>query len=155
MKVISDEKLYNEIWGKIRNDFIFFPASFIDQTKSSKMKYKVYKLKNYWAEQEEKIVNSIFIEMSADDIYALDWQHDCFEFNPKEEVPLFYHYYDKDRDCNVYFPSYYPDGDFHFFISKDWSYGLLGHPWRKEIYVFGSELIKKFETKIDELHLKK
>ena len=28
-------------------------------------------------------------------------------------------------------------------------YGLLGHPWRKEIYVFGNELIKKFKNLLD------
>lgn len=155
VKVIFNQKLYKEIWDRIHNDFGFFPASFINQTIKSKIKYRAYKLKSYWTEQEEKIVNSIFIEMSADDIYALDWQHDCFIFNPREEIPLYYHYYDKDRDCNVYFPSYLPDGDYHFFISKDWSYGLLGHPWRKEIYVFGNELIKKFEDKMNELHIEK
>lgn len=155
MKVILDQRLYNEIWNKIHNDFGFFPASFIKQTKKSKIDYRVYRLniRRCWNEKEEKLVNNIFKQMSIDDIYALNWQHDCFEFNPKEEIPLYYHYYDKDRDCNVYFPSYYPDGDYHFFISKDWSYGLLSHPWKREIYVFGNEFIKKFEDKINELHL--
>ena len=40
-------------------------------------------------------------------------------------------YYDRVRDCTVYFPEYYPDGDYHFFVSKEWSFGLYGHPWKK------------------------
>lgn len=78
-------------------------------------------------------------------MYALDWQHDCFVFSPNEDIPLYYWYHDTGRDCNVYFPSYYPNGDFYFFISLDWKIGLFGHPWNKEIYVMGEELINEFD----------
>ena len=30
-----------------------------------------------------------------------------------------------------------PNGDYYFFVSKDWSVGLYGHPWRKELIVVG------------------
>ncbi|MBQ1720703.1 MAG: DUF2716 domain-containing protein, partial [Lachnospiraceae bacterium] len=33
----------------------------------------------------------------------------------------------------------------YMFFDKEWKYGLLGHPWRKEIIVIGKELISKFE----------
>ena len=46
---------------------------------------------------------------------------------------------------NVYFPSYYPNGDYHFFIDKDWSFGMFGHPWKQEIVVWGKELIEMFD----------
>lgn len=87
-------------------------------------------------------------------LYALDWQHDCFIFNPHERIPLYYHYYDAERNVNVYFPSYYPDGDFHFFISEDWSFGMLGHPWRQELYLWGDELISRFEREAGYLDLR-
>ena len=45
----------------------------------------------------------------------------------------------------AYFPSYIPDGDYSFFISEDFSFGYLGHPWRNEIWIFGEELIKETE----------
>lgn len=30
----------------------------------------------------------------------------------------------------------YPDGDYHFFIAQDFLYGIMGHTWRKELWVF-------------------
>ena len=45
----------------------------------------------------------------------------------------------------MYFPSYYPNGDFYFFIAADWSFGLLGHPWRRELYLWGDELTARIE----------
>ena len=99
----------------------------------------------YFSEEQEKIINSIFCKVHPQDMYALDWQHDCFIYNPCEEIPLNYWFYDTKRDCNVYFPSYYPDGDYHFFASFDWQIGLYGHPWKKEIIVVGENLIHEFE----------
>jgi hypothetical protein len=45
----------------------------------------------------------------------------------------------------VYFPTYYPNGDYYFFFDKEWKYGLFGHPWRNQIIVIGKELIDMFE----------
>lgn len=40
--------------------------------------------------------------------------------------------------CQVYFPTYYPNGDYHLFFDKE---------WRNEVVIIGSELIKGFENK--------
>ena len=40
-----------------------------------------------------------------------------------------------------------------FFVSKDFRYGLLGHPWRKEIYVFGDTLIEQFKQNEELLNI--
>ena len=86
-----------------------------------------------------------FEELTDDEMYALDWQHDCFTFLPKEHIPFEYEEYDSDRKCQVYFPTYYPNGDYHFFVDKEWKYGLFGHPWEHEIVVMGEMLIEMFE----------
>lgn len=39
----------------------------------------------------------------------------------------------------------FPNGDYYFFIHKDFEWGYLGHPWERTITVFGKELIKGFE----------
>ena len=62
-----------------------------------------------------------------------------------EDISMNYNYYDPDRQCQVYFPTYYPDGDYYFFIDSTWNCGIFGHPWRNEIIVMGKELIKRFE----------
>ena len=41
-----------------------------------------------------------------------------------QEIPLDYFFYDKDRNCYVYFPSYYPNGDYHFFITNPIYYAM-------------------------------
>lgn len=153
MKVIVEKDLSN-IWDKFYEKFKFNPSVGVDEIPFQfDINYKVYKLKSVWTERQEKIVNNILKKVSNSNIYALDWQHDCFEFNPQEEIPLYYRYHDNDRNCEVYFPSYYPNGDYYFFLSKDLSYGLLGHPWRQEIYVFGESLIGGFEKQIGELDI--
>ena len=126
MEIILEHNKYNAIWDKIYDDFHFSPSCKIYPKPwlSLPMNYKKYHL---------------------NDMYALDWQHDCFIYNPCEEIPLDYWFYDAERNCNVYFPSYYPDGDYHFFASFDWSIGLYGHPWKQEIFVVGEQLIQEFE----------
>ena len=99
-----------------------------------------------WNEEQEKLVNSFFVNLNQDEVYALDWQHDCFTYDPKEEIPLHYSYRDDERQCSVYFPSYYPDGDYYFFFDPELKYGLFGHPWLGEIVVTGEGLIKQFEN---------
>ena len=156
MEVITDRKIYNEIWSKVEKSFKFSSSIETNVNPSEfYIYYKCYKLNNVWTEEQEKIINKILSEISNDDIYALDCQHNCFVFNPNEEILFGYHYHNANRDVEVYFPTYYPDSDYHLFISKDFSYGLLGDPWKEEIYVFGNELISKFENKKEELNLTK
>lgn len=156
MKVILDRNIEDNIWDEIKKRFRFYSIENIRiKPIVHNIKYEVFKFMDgkSWSDEQEKIVNNIFKEISNNDIYALDWNHDCFEFNPREEIPLYYKYYDIERELWVYFPSYYPDGDYYFFISKDFSYGLLGHPWRREICVFGDEFLNKFKQHINELGL--
>jgi len=147
MKIISDKNKYNAIWDKIYNDFLFSPSydAGPDLWLTVPEISRRYRLSSVFSEEQEKMINSFFCKVNAEDMYALDWQHDCFIYNPCEEIPLDYWFYDAGQNCNVYFPSYYPDGDYHFFASFDWSLGLYGHPWRREIIVVGEELIQEFE----------
>ena len=156
MKVILDKKIYNEIWDKIYKDFKFTPNTDTSiKTFEFPMHNEQFNLKSFWNEEQEKIVNTIFKELSDDDIYALEWQSDCFEFNPNENIEYEYHYHDDERNVEVYFPTYYPDGDYYFFIAKDFSYGMFTHPWKKQIYIWGEKLINKINQNVDILNLEK
>ncbi len=156
MKVILDEKLYDDIWNRIEKEYKFYPSV---NKKINAFEFSIenicYQLNCCWSAEQEEIVNDIFKKLSNDDLYALDWQHDCFGYNPNENIELGYHYYDKDRKVEVYFPSYYPNGDYHMFLSKDWSYGMFGHPWKNEIYIFGKKTINEFKNKEKELNITK
>ena len=151
MKVILEETSYDKIWKKVVEEFRFNPRK--EQWISFSAKCKKYKLNSIWGDLEEKCVNSIMLKVIGQDMYALDWQHDCFIYNPIEEIPLNYSYYDEERNVNVYFPSYYPNGDFYFFSSLDWSLGIYGHPWKSEIVVVGEKMISNFEKSKEVLNI--
>lgn len=158
MQVILDKELHDQLWDRMLGEYHFSPPWNPDKSPFSfPHPYKLYRLGEYtWTQEQETRINSIFETLVPQDgfLYALDWCHDCFTYNPRERIPLYYHYYDEERDCNVYFPSYYPNGDFYFFIASDWSFGMLGHPWRKELYLWGDELIAHFEQLAQYLDLK-
>lgn len=146
MEIISKE-IKNIIWDKIYNEYKFHPSTIDDGIDWISIPYenKEFKLDSIWNNEQESLVNGFFEELVDGDMYAFDWQHDCFVFSPKEHIPFEYEYHDDDRNCNVYFPTYYPNGDYYLFFDKEWKYGLLGHPWRRQIIVIGKELISKFE----------
>ena len=156
MKVITDKDLYQRIWNKIYSDYSFHPST---DSHGKWLKpegiFRTYKLGKIWNEEQEAVINFILCEVIGKEMYALDWHHDCFLFDPNERIPTGYEYYDDARNCNVYFPEYYPNGDYHFFVSKDWTLGLYGHPGRKELIVAGEELILAIEKNLAELGLKK
>ena len=155
MQVITDKELYRRIWDKINEDYSFYPSV---NSRKKWLKpddvFQKYKIEKIWDERQEAIVNTILCNVIGEEMYALDWQHDCFLFDPNERIPMGYAYYDSVRDCTVYFPEYYPNGDYHFFVSKDWSFGLYGHPWKKELIAVGEKLIIEIEKSRVELGLK-
>ncbi|MES9706026.1 DUF2716 domain-containing protein, partial [Bacillus toyonensis] len=45
----------------------------------------------------------------------------------------------------------FPNGDYYFFIQKDFKWGYLGHPWEKSITIFGKEIIESFKQNKPEM----
>lgn len=145
LNIISNDT-ENFLWNKMYDVYKFKPGTdhqceWIQIPCESKVYYK----DTPWTAEQESIINSCFEELTDDEMYALDWKHDCFTFSPKEHIPFEYEEYDSDRKCQVYFPTYYPNGDYHVFVDKEWKYGLFGHPWKHEIVVMGEKLIEMFE----------
>ena len=52
---------------------------------------------------------------------------------------------------DAYFPDFYPDGDYYFFVQRDLKWGYLGHPWRREIWIFGVPLLDALSPRLEEL----
>ena len=154
VKVISEE-MANEQWDIFYDKYSFNPSINDDVKEWISIPYdnKKYTLKTIWNKEQEKLVNKFFEDLVDGEMFALDWQHDCFTFSPKEHLPFEYEYYDSERNCQVYFPNYYPNGEYYFFYDKEWKCGLLGHPWRKQIIVIGKELIEKFEEHKNDLDI--
>jgi len=160
---------YNQVWDKFYKDFEFSP----NINKNSipfkfRMPVDIYDISTslIWndnIEINEKIRLALIECMKEDSyMYALDWQHTSFRYNPriidnfeypvfvKNNVPIS----NEHVDCegyNVWFPTFYPDGDYYFFIAKNFSWGFLTHPWLKKSYIFGEYLRECFKKIEDEI----
>ncbi|MGE8207626.1 DUF2716 domain-containing protein [Heyndrickxia sp. NPDC080065] len=136
-------KEYNQIWDRIYTDFKFNPS--ISKFPSFKVPHPfiTYDISDYFGESdayddlEEKAL-LVFKENTLFDEYilALDWQHECYWVNPHLK-------FERDEFGEWTIPIF-PDGDYYFFIQKDFKWGYLGHPWERSITIFGKEIIEAF-----------
>lgn len=107
--------LIDSLWNKLLNDYKFRPYT-NDNEDWIRIHgdIKVYHKQTPWDDMQESLINSFLVELIENEMYALDWRHDCFVFSPNENIPVGYNYNDSDRQCQVYFPTYYPNGDYYF-----------------------------------------
>lgn len=152
MRVICcyrDSEEHDAISDRVYDELCFCSQS--EDWLSPKGAYRKYRLDKYWEEPQDRLVRDILIKAGLREMFAVDIHHDYFFFDLLENIPYWYTFLDPERNCTVYFPSFYPDGDYHFFFNEDISCGLFGHPWRKEIYVLGEGLIQLFDENSGEL----
>ena len=105
---------------------------------------------NYKTTPQIELIKLIFSEcMGRDDyIYAIDWHHSWFKYNPKINEPYgLYMMYETLEDTKAYFPHFYPNGDYYLFVSKNFDWGYLTHPWQEKVYVFGEKIVALMEEK--------
>lgn len=156
-----------QVWDNVYKKFHFSPSNNQEVTPFVfNTPVDVYDISNsnIWYDDEDinKMIRSCLVECMGDDpyMYALDWQHTCFRYNPRiidrHEYPVFVKYDVPIKNGHVnwegesvYFPPFYPDGDYYFFISMDFSCGYLTHPWQKNAYVFGEHMRAFFRKNAD------
>lgn len=155
------------IWNRIFDELQFNPNS-VNRSHNftNNLPFKidkpfvVYAIENMTDEQidkMERLIKRVFIQATkkGDKIYALDWQHSSFLYNPREDSEQKSYWVSDSRymggGYSAYFPSYYPDGDYYFFIAENFDFGYLGHPWRKEVWIWGESFIVQFQQIYKEL----
>ncbi|MBD5383602.1 MAG: DUF2716 domain-containing protein [Ruminococcaceae bacterium] len=151
--LLDHTEQYNAVWDKVYSELGFRPSMHEFTPFDIKVPHAVYGIENMTETQTdimENIAQEIFARISNGRIYALDWQHSALLYDPRNP--------DEQRDFrvederyigggyNVCFPSFYPDGDYYFFIAEDFSFGWLGHPWRQEVWIFGEKLLHEIEA---------
>ncbi len=62
-------------------------------------------------------------------MYALDWQHTCFKFNPHKGLGENEH-------------MLLPNGDYYIFATTDFQELWFGHPWQKKVTLAGFQNVK-------------
>lgn len=113
--------------------------------------YGIDKMSGRQIESMEDMVKKVFLDVTEEGqrLYALDWQHSAFLFDPRNEEEQRSFWKQDNRytggGYHADFPSFYPDGDYYFFIDEFFEFGYLGHPWRQEIWVFGDVLINEID----------
>lgn len=166
---ILEEDESGKVWDKVYNNFKFSPSV---KKSITPFKFKtpvdIYDISTSLIWQDNKEINekirlALIVCMIDDDyMYALDWQHTSFRYNPriidnfkypvfiKYEIPIKNEHVNWDG-YNVWFPTFYPNGDYYFFIAKDFTWGYLTHPWLERAYIFGDCLKKMFKKIANEI----
>ena len=163
----DDTKEYDLIWDKVYERLKFVPScSYRGHSLTSHVPfhiegnfavYAIEKMSDSQIDSMQDIIREILVSVTKEDgrVYALDWQHSAFLFHPKNKEEQESFFKEDDRygggGYNAYFPLFYPDGDYYFFIEESFEFGYLGHPWRQEIWAFGDELIKKLDDICEDL----
>ncbi len=165
--LIDDRPEYDLIWDKVYETLKFTPSMDKNITPFEiKEEYSIYSFDfNEITEKQidmmNELIKNIFANISKDDtkMYALDWQHSAFLYNPQKAEEQKSFWKEDDRymggGYNAYFPSFFPDGDYYFFIDEKFRFGYLGHPWRQEIWVWGEELIARMDEIYSTIGFKK
>ncbi|GLX68023.1 DUF2716 domain-containing protein [Paenibacillus glycanilyticus] len=139
----NDEQ--EEIWSRFYKTFDFKPSTTTFPAFRIPTPFIKFDISNCNADDlirdfEVKLVKVFQLcTQPGEFIYALDWQHECYKVDPRLEFPRYAPWRDDNRDWII---SIYPDGDYHFFLAADFSWGILGHPWENTIAVFGKKFIE-------------
>jgi len=139
------------LWREFKRQCGFnLSAATNEKVFSPSAEHDIYDCKNAVSKAEScavwsSMIRNIFTKVKGEDdyIYALDWQHSEFKYIPENDrgnVNQSYFVNDEHGGFNVYLPKFYPDGDYYLFLAKDFSWGYLTDPWRKQITVYGDEL---------------
>ena len=158
--VIDNLEIYNEIWEWIYKILKFSPNvcgghdfsnGYPFQIPFVYTVYGIDQMKELKCNKMDKLVQKAFLKATkkGQRLFALDWQHSGFIYDPRkkdEQESVWV----EEKNClnggyTANFPSFYPDGDYYFFIDENLKFGYLGHPWRKEVWIFGDVLVKEFE----------
>ncbi len=138
---------YDQIWDRVYIDFKFEPSISNFPSFQVPHPFITHDVSDYFGDSadsdfyddlEEKVLGAFKESTLANEyILALDWQHECYWINPRLE-------FEKDEFGEWTIPIF-RNGDYYFFIQKDFKWGYLGHPWEQSITIFGKELIDAFD----------
>ena len=164
-KVLEEDE-YRKVWDQVYTDLDFYGRRGKDF--AFKTPVDVYDISSSLVREDNEEINEkirlALIECMKDDpyMYALDWQHTGFRYNPRVidnfEYPVFIKYKVPIKNehagwegYNVWFPKFYSDGEYYFFIAKDFSWGYFTHTWFNKVYILGDFFRKRFKEIANEI----
>lgn len=135
----GEREEYDQIWDAVFDEFDFIPSPYPGVTAFEiNRPHRIYRLPEYvWDEEQESLVERLMAALVHEEIYALDYNHLAYAYVPGEART--------ELTGGEEFPTYYPNGDYHFFVARDLSFGWLGHPWQKKLILFGERMLHLLE----------
>ena len=138
-----DKAEIDMVWDRFENLFHFKPGInnniFFPAIKTSKPKFK-FSVKHCFSldfsmTKLEAFALSLFDEITSpgERLYALDWQHECYDFDPRREMDR--------NEFDEWIVPVLPDGDFYIFLTKDFNNVWIGHPWEKTVTLVGENIV--------------
>ena len=131
---------HEKVWDKFDNLLNFKPSikDFPGITTSRpQLKFDIKECfsEPFQMDKLEKLGLYLFdkITKHGERIYALDYMHQCYDFDPRQEI---------ERDeFNEWIVPIYPNGDYYIFLTKDFNNIWFGHPWEKTITLLGKDIV--------------
>jgi hypothetical protein len=140
------EDEYREIWDRVYATFDFTPSVKAERWPSFREPSNsvTWDLRPVFAdfansyertelETAKLLLDALDLVRAEDDfVYALDWQHPGYRFEPARARP-------PERIDSWLVPAI-PDGDYYVFVACDLRFGWLSHPWEQSVCVYGDLL---------------
>ncbi|WP_238239674.1 DUF2716 domain-containing protein [Exiguobacterium acetylicum] len=135
MTQAEDEK----VWHVIDQQFQFSPSTTVFPSFHAPSPFITYEVDYEKREEIERELKRILTELTVDGerVMALDWNHQGYWIDPRR--PFL-----RNEEGDWMIPAV-PDGDYSFFIARDFRWGYLGHPWEGSITMFGEDMISAFQ----------
>lgn len=143
------KKDYRYIWDWVYSELSFKPSVWARDwpsvyTRSPSLKFAIdflwkgpYDRERHVGLMKKAIETFIAITQEGETIFALNWQHECFYYDPRElRVDGLL-----DDTSSIPVISFIPDGDYYIFITKNLQNVWFGHPWERSITLIGETLI--------------
>ena len=137
---LLDQEEYESVWNNFDNLYNFkpsvkhFPA--VD-THQPQLKFNITSCfsEDFPMEKLEDYALKLFQSISkpGDRLYALDWQHDSFHFDPRKKMDR--------NEFEEWIVPVLPNGDYSIFLTKDLKNVWFGHPWEQAITLIGLEIV--------------
>jgi uncharacterized protein DUF2716 len=128
---------YDTVWDRFYREFAFRPS--VDPLDFPGIREPYPSItwtlqRAPWTQEGEEALQRRFLvafqacTTAEEAIYALNWQHSCYWLRPHVAfeawaVPVL------------------PNGDYYIFLSRDFSWGVFGHPWEWTMCGFGQQLL--------------
>lgn len=122
--------VHRENWPGIKEPI---PSITYDISRADPHSHSLYEFNHRLAAAFRQCINT------NERLYALDWQHPCYWFDPNKLA--------EPADPSQWKISPLPDGDYSIFLAADFRWGIFGHPWEQTMCIFGDLLLRAVSMK--------